>query len=307
MKRLVDEADGLAAEVLRSAREDGPSAAARRRAALALGLAASAGAGLAEAAMGEASSGAGGASSAGAVSVAPGATAATSASAAASAAGGGTSLTLTAASASAAATASGGWAVGALVVLALSGVAGVVWLAPDSPTPTAPRVTDTPEQRGRDDLVGVPASPASAPASAPPASSSTVGPALSVGVTPASAAPGTQGPRTSPRRAPSTRPSVVAKPALVAPVLELADEVQRLDRAKTALAAGEPGAALELLDAYDRDAPMGALRPEALALRIDAVLATGDRSTAAALARTFTARYPDHHLRLRYAELAAEP
>jgi hypothetical protein len=301
MRRLEDDADGLAAEVLRSARRDGPSDAARRRAALALGLATATatGAGVAEAAMGEGVTGVG-ATTAG---VAPTALAVSSTTiAGATSATGATVVTLT--SVGAAAASSGGWVVGLLFAAVVSSLAGAAWLvagAAEAPEPPASqRLPDhaPPEVReaaasGRGAVSpqrDVTPAPVPAPGSAPAPS-----------VEPAS--------RGSTRRAPSAPPRppavTVREPAPAS--LGLADEILRLDRAKTALAAGEPGAALELLDTYERDAPVGALRPEAHALRIDAVLATGDRAAAAGLARDFVARFPEHHLRLRYAALASEP
>jgi hypothetical protein len=297
MRRLEDDADGLAAEVLRSARSDGPSEAARRRAALALGLATAtaAGSGLAEAAMGEGVTGAGGATTAG---VAPTALAASS-TALAGPAGttGAAALTLT--SVGAAAASSGGWVVGLVIAAAVSSLAGAVWLvagAAESPTPASQALPEHARPQGAREAAASGQGAASPQPEATPARSS--GPTLSAG----------PAPRGSPRRAasPSPSPFVVAEPA-PPPSLGLADEILRLDRAKTALAAGEPAAAIELLDTYDRDAPAGALRPEAHALRIDAVLATGDRAAAAGLARDFLARFPEHHLRLRYAGLATEP
>jgi hypothetical protein len=298
MRRLEDDADGLAAEVLRSARSDGPSEAARRRAALALGLATAtaAGAGLAEAAMGEGVTGAGGVTAAG---VAPTSLAVVSTTLAAPASTTGAAV-LTVASVGAAATSSGGWVVGLLVAAAISSLAGAAWIvAGVAAAPGPPASQPVPERaRSEVDREAAASGPgaASPPREATPVRSSA--PALSAGPVP----------RASTRRAasPSPSPLVVATPP-APPSLELADEILRLDRAKTALAAGEPAAAIELLDTYDRDAPAGALRPEAHALRIDAVLATGDREAAVGLARDFVARFPDHHLRLRYAGLASEP
>jgi hypothetical protein len=54
------------------------------------------------------------------------------------------------------------------------------------------------------------------------------------------------------------------------------DELTRLRRAKTQLAARDPASALETLDAYARNVPNGTLGEEATALRIDALFASGD-------------------------------
>lgn len=337
MRRLVDEADGLTAEVLRSARQDGPSDAARRRAALALGLATATGAGLAEAAMGEGASGAGAAStgSAGVGGSGTGGATIGSATAGGTTAGVGGAVagvatttagfaTTTAAGVAAttsglgtaaltsigvAAASSGGWVVGLLAVIALSSAAGAAWVVVGSRDEARPRASDVRPGPGADDGLGSGAEMSPSDALAPKTPDAPREPAIEAArpaVTPPEAGPPTR--RVSARRVTSPVPPapIVAGPTR-APAFELAEEVLILDRAKTALAAAEPAAALELLDAYDRDAPAGALRPEAHALRIDAVLASGDRAAASVLARDFVARFPDHHLRLRYAELASEP
>jgi hypothetical protein len=69
-------------------------------------------------------------------------------------------------------------------------------------------------------------------------------------------------------------------------------ETAQLDRARSAMAAGNAQAGLAELDRYLTVFPRGALRPEATLLRIKALVMTGDRVGAQALARSFAARYP---------------
>jgi hypothetical protein len=89
--------------------------------------------------------------------------------------------------------------------------------------------------------------------------------------------------------APSLGPSVkhVAPPASTARSTtkpSLSDEVAMLDSARVALRA-DPRASLAQLDAYDARFPQGTLAPEAKLLRIEALLKSGDRPAAEALAR----------------------
>ncbi len=102
-------------------------------------------------------------------------------------------------------------------------------------------------------------------------------------------------------------PSAVAAPAAsaAAPVAEaprmrtplpassaLADEIAALDGAREALASGDAPRALRALDARDRAFPHGALGPEAMVLRIEALALRGDRAAATRLAEAFLAASP---------------
>jgi hypothetical protein len=93
--------------------------------------------------------------------------------------------------------------------------------------------------------------------------------------------------------------------ATEAPRLDLAGEASLIERARTAIAAGAPQSALELLDAYAAAAPGGSLERESLQLRVDALLASHDRDGALAVARRLVGRYPDAPA--RYRELAQAP
>jgi hypothetical protein len=84
-------------------------------------------------------------------------------------------------------------------------------------------------------------------------------------------------------------------------VVSIADETAMLDRARRALASGSAGTALNELDAYDQRARARALSTEASVLRIEALLQTGQRASAVALAQRLLAAQPNgpHANRLR--------
>jgi hypothetical protein len=69
-------------------------------------------------------------------------------------------------------------------------------------------------------------------------------------------------------------------------------EVGLLDRARTALAAGDADRSLAVLDEYQRGKPSGILAPEAQVLRIQVLERLGRTRAAAALARDFVSRHP---------------
>jgi outer membrane protein assembly factor BamD (BamD/ComL family) len=72
----------------------------------------------------------------------------------------------------------------------------------------------------------------------------------------------------------------------------LREETVQLDRARSAIVAGDAGAGLVALDRYAAAFPRGALAQEAALLRIRALVMSGDRSRARALARSFMAARP---------------
>jgi hypothetical protein len=74
---------------------------------------------------------------------------------------------------------------------------------------------------------------------------------------------------------------------------DIRSEIATLDAARTSLRAGDATETLATLDRYDRTfAKTGSLRLEATALRIEALVRTGDRPKAVALARAFLSRHP---------------
>jgi hypothetical protein len=81
----------------------------------------------------------------------------------------------------------------------------------------------------------------------------------------------------------------------------IAEEVRRLDQARSALASGRASDAIALVSAYERDFPRGALAREAQVVRIEAYAKLGQAAMASQLAAQFVARYPEdpHSPRLR--------
>lgn len=81
----------------------------------------------------------------------------------------------------------------------------------------------------------------------------------------------------------------------------LARETRVIDLARKQLDGGDPAGALAMLDRHDRMFPNGALRTEASVLRVDALVAKGDRPAAKKLAAELLARDPSgphaRHLR----------
>jgi hypothetical protein len=88
-----------------------------------------------------------------------------------------------------------------------------------------------------------------------------------------------------------------------APAGDLRDQIALMDAARTAVKSGDTDRSLALLRRYDASYPTGAFRPEALALRIQALDDAGRTADARALAREFLARYPDSPLGDRVARV----
>jgi hypothetical protein len=85
------------------------------------------------------------------------------------------------------------------------------------------------------------------------------------------------------------------------PAVELEREVAQLDHARASLAAGQPAAAMQELDAYRTQYPRGVLGAESVVLRVRALLALGQRSAAEREAHPLllAAPYSRHAERLR--------
>ena len=71
---------------------------------------------------------------------------------------------------------------------------------------------------------------------------------------------------------------------------ELSRELELLDRARRDLANGDPRSALVALERREREIKNPALNPEATLVRVQALLASGDRDRALALAKDFLSR-----------------
>jgi hypothetical protein len=72
----------------------------------------------------------------------------------------------------------------------------------------------------------------------------------------------------------------------------LGEQVSALDRARRALSDGDPAAALRELDEDEARFPRGALAEEAEVLRVESLLAAGDRAAAARAGARFLAAHP---------------
>lgn len=132
--------------------------------------------------------------------------------------------------------------------------------------------------------------PTVAPSTRPMASASSAWP--SSAITPASAS------------ASASEAKVVVK---TAPTTSLATELALLETAKRALSAGAVGQCLAALDRHDREHPLGAFAQEAAVIRIEALLARGDRASARALADRFLAAHPASPYALRIERLVRDP
>ncbi len=87
---------------------------------------------------------------------------------------------------------------------------------------------------------------------------------------------------------------------------DLRDQIALLDAVRAAVKGGSSERALVLLRRYDATYPGGAFRPEALALRIEALDQDGRHVEARALARDFLARYPQSPVAARVARIAGK-
>ncbi len=72
----------------------------------------------------------------------------------------------------------------------------------------------------------------------------------------------------------------------------LGDQVACIDRARGALASGDPAEALRVVAEYDARFPGGMLSQEATVLRIEALVKEGNRPAAVAVGRSFLATHP---------------
>jgi hypothetical protein len=106
-------------------------------------------------------------------------------------------------------------------------------------------------------------------------------------------------------REPAIRRLVRRQPSDGAPAAgaSLADELAALERARTALGAGNPAAALHTLDAYRARFRGGKLASEETVLRVKALLAQGNQGEAIFVADTYAAMHPGDPYTERLREL----
>jgi TolA-binding protein len=100
---------------------------------------------------------------------------------------------------------------------------------------------------------------------------------------------------------PHAKPSVHARPSA------LGEQVTALDSARRALAAGNAASTLQQLDDYETRFPNGALVEEAEVLRVEALLAEGDRASASHVGERFLSAHPNSPHASRVRALLASP
>ena len=124
-------------------------------------------------------------------------------------------------------------------------------------------------------------------------------PAVPVAAVPSSAKAATRAVTTPPSAASTSTSTSTA--SSTPPDSPLARELRSLDGARSSLGRGDAAGALAELDRHDRAFPAGSLRTEAKMLRVEALLARGDRASARRLATELLARDPSgpHARRLR--------
>lgn len=291
LRRLLDApSDDFAVALLRSATEDAPEARSLSKAAAALGVGALVGGGAIGVAAGAVSAGAAG--SASALGTAQ-AAAAIGAPAALPHAAGITFAVLAKQT-----------AIGMLAGVAVMGGYYTSVGLPDSrghdssvhavaAVPAGPRAAERVSRAPRVEAAASPAAvPGPEPASEGVAAKFELVEAPSAPAVPAKRAlraPTQAAPASAPAPAPAAGPPAVAPAAKSA---TLAAEVALLDRARTALAAGDALGSLSVLDEYGREKRSGVLAPEAQFLRIQALERAGRTRAARALARDFIAKNP---------------
>jgi hypothetical protein len=99
--------------------------------------------------------------------------------------------------------------------------------------------------------------------------------------------------------------AVAASPRNRAPAAaaDLADQVALIDSARAAMSAGAGARALEILRRYEGKYTSGSFRPEAAAIRIEALMKLGREAEARALAERFVAEHPGSLLARRVADV----
>jgi hypothetical protein len=101
--------------------------------------------------------------------------------------------------------------------------------------------------------------------------------------------PGDEVPRPS---SSAKEPTTPAEEAAVVDVELLSRETELVDRARAELAAGHAGPALAILNEYQAQFPRPRYAPEALYLRMEALLAQGNQQAAKQLAKRLASSYP---------------
>jgi hypothetical protein len=82
------------------------------------------------------------------------------------------------------------------------------------------------------------------------------------------------------------------KPVEPAASSDLHTQLQTLEEARRALAAGDPARSLSILDTYAATFPRASMAPEATVIRIEALVRAGDRPAAQRVGEAFLATHP---------------
>jgi hypothetical protein len=107
-------------------------------------------------------------------------------------------------------------------------------------------------------------------------------------------------------RAPAAFPTAPIQPA-PDPTSDLGSQIALLDAARAAVATGAQRQALDLLRRYEDKFPSGSFRPEATAVKVEALVKLGRRAEARAMAERFVAQNRGSLLARRVTELAGLP
>jgi hypothetical protein len=124
-------------------------------------------------------------------------------------------------------------------------------------------------------------------------------------------------PIAAPAAAPAPQPALIERRVAAAPAhhhaavaatpADLRAEIALVDAARSAVAGGANDRALTLVGRYDTSYPRGTFRPEAAALRIEALAHLGRTAQARALAQKFIAAHGDSPLADRVARVTGLP
>jgi hypothetical protein len=129
-------------------------------------------------------------------------------------------------------------------------------------------------------------------------------PAPVVAPAPRAPVPAAPAPTTDEAATPGTTPAATRRSRAAAPVGDLGEEIAFIDGARAAVASGASGRALDVLRGYQSKYPNGSFRPEAMALKIEALINLGRETEARPLAERFLAEHRGTLLSKRVAQIA---
>ena len=111
-------------------------------------------------------------------------------------------------------------------------------------------------------------------------------------------------PADTPAPSPAAATAAAPRARAVTAAGDLGDQVALIDSARAAVSDGAGARALEILRRYQERYPAGSFRPEAAAIKIEALMKLGRESEARALAERFVAEHRGSLLARRVAEVA---